>query len=120
MKDSTENIIFFERTLSAKLYMRYFDIYAMPSLSEGFGLAAVEAALEGCHLICSNIDTFKELFGESCSYFELEKPNSLVDAIENAELKTGNKLLSYVREKFSGKNMLKGYLRIYHSNDKKK
>ncbi|EFA5279340.1 glycosyltransferase family 4 protein [Escherichia coli] len=120
MIHSAENIIFFERTLSAKLYMRYFDIYAMTSLSEGFGLAAVEAALEGCHLICSNIDTFKELFGENCSYFELENPSSLVDAIENAELKTGNKLLSYVREKFSGENMLKGYLRIYYSNDKKK
>lgn len=38
----------------------------MPSLSEGFGLPAVEALMAGCRVICSDIPALREVCGGHC------------------------------------------------------
>ena len=43
-------------------YLPYFDVYVMPSYSEGFGLAMVEAALARRAIVCSDIPSFHEIF----------------------------------------------------------
>lgn len=110
---NTKNVIFLEKTMAPRVFMRNFDIYVMPSISEGFGLAAVEAAIEGCKLVCSNIPTFIELFEDNCSYFDINNPDSLVEAIELVNLIPEKRLNRFALEKFNGKNMLKSYLEIY-------
>lgn len=70
---------------NAKKYIESFDIYMMPSRSEGFGLAMVEAVSVKKAVVCSNIDVFKSMFSESeVSYFHLEDMSSLITAITNA------------------------------------
>ncbi|MFM7967755.1 glycosyltransferase family 4 protein [Aeromonas sp. A-5] len=70
---------------NAKKYIDLFDIYMMPSRSEGFGLAMVEAVSVKKAVVCSNIDVFKSMFSENeVSYFNLEDISSLVTAIFNA------------------------------------
>lgn len=110
---NAKNVIFFEKTMAPRVFMRNFDIYVMPSISEGFGLAAVEAAIEGCKLVCSNIPTFIELFEDNCSYFDINNPDSLVEAIELVNLIPVERLNRFALEKFNGKNMLKAYMEIY-------
>lgn len=110
---NTKNVIFFEKTMAPRVFMRNFDIYVMPSISEGFGLAAVEAAIEGCMLVCSNIPTFIELFEGNCSYFDINNPDGLVEAIELVDLVPEKRLNRFALEKFNGENMLKAYLEIY-------
>ncbi|MFQ2414362.1 glycosyltransferase family 4 protein [Aeromonas caviae] len=69
----------------AKKYIELFDIYMMPSRSEGFGLAMVEAISVKKPVVCSNIDVFKSMFSENeVSYFNLEDTSSLISAIYNA------------------------------------
>jgi glycosyltransferase involved in cell wall biosynthesis len=66
-------------------YLAYFDIYAMPSYSEGFGLSMVEAALAKKSIVCSNIPSFHELFTPSeVSFFDLDNSDSLIQSIKLA------------------------------------
>jgi glycosyltransferase involved in cell wall biosynthesis len=53
----------------------------LPSLFEGFGVPAIEAALCSCRLACANIPAFRELPIEGVYYFDPQDELSLVDAI---------------------------------------
>ncbi len=80
-----EQCLFIPATPNAHQYNAFFDIFAMPSKAEGFGLALIEAALHGKKIICSNIPIFRELFDETCvTYFDLHDPASLDRAIHHA------------------------------------
>lgn len=69
-------------------YLPYYDLYALPSRSEGFPLSVLEAAAWGKNIICSDIPVFKELYtNDEVSMFELPNIESLVEAIKRA---TGN------------------------------
>ena len=65
-------------------YLPYYDIFAMPSRSEGFPLALLEASIVGVSTVCSDIPVFKELYSEKeVSFFKLENIESLVSSIKN-------------------------------------
>lgn len=73
---------------NAYRYLPYYDIYAIPSRSEGFPLAMLEAAAFGVPVVCSDIQVFKEIFTDNeVSFFILENLSSLAEAIKNG---TGN------------------------------
>lgn len=50
-------------------WMRRAAIYAAPSRYEPFGLAPLEAAVNGCALVLSDIGTFRELWGGCADFF---------------------------------------------------
>jgi glycosyltransferase involved in cell wall biosynthesis len=56
----------------------------MPSLTEGFGLPAVEALLAGCKVICSDIPALREVGGKHCQFVPLagDPVAQLADEIE--------------------------------------
>ena len=60
------------------------DILVMPSLEEGYGYPIAEAMSVGTPVVCSDIEVFHEICGESAIYFD---PNS-VKGFEDA-VKTG-------------------------------
>ena len=63
-------------------YYQYFDIYAMTSYSEGFGLAMLEAMSQGLPLVCSDLPLYKGYFDDTnVSLFEVGNKKSLEDAI---------------------------------------
>ncbi|MEN4885623.1 MULTISPECIES: glycosyltransferase family 4 protein [Enterobacter] len=111
--NNIQNVILFDKTNEVHAYMRLIDIYAMPSISEGFGLAAIEAIQTGCKLICSRINTFKELFGDNCLYFDLDNNLELVEAIMKADAFNYTELRKIVDEKFNAEQFVKGYLKAY-------
>ena len=76
------------------------DIFAIPSQSEGFPLALLEAAAFGTKCVCSDIDIFKECFNDNeFVTFPLAHPEQLackiVEAQSREELKTN------IKEKFN-------------------
>ncbi|RXM46305.1 glycosyltransferase, partial [Flavobacterium sp. YO12] len=90
-----DRLVFLPYTLKPYGYVHLFDIYAMPSRSEGFGLALVEAALTKTSIICSDIPVFHEIFNEDeVSYFKLEDIDSLnvavTEALNKRSLKSNN------------------------------
>jgi glycogen synthase len=97
------------------------SIYAATSRYEPFGLAPVEAALSRCALLCNDIPTFHELWGDSAIYFRHNDAKGLQDAIEqlhaDRELRLTYANLAYNRAKqrFTAERMVEDYMNLYQS-----
>ena len=60
-------------------YSRMFwnaDIYINPSAAEGFGITNLDAQGHGLPVLCNNIDVFREILGDSATYFDAEDYSS--------------------------------------------
>lgn len=56
----------------------------VPSLVEGFGFPIVESQRAACPVVCSDIEVFRELSGDSALYFEPGRPDELAAAVSRA------------------------------------
>lgn len=112
-----ERILFLPYLKNPYNYLHYVDVYAMPSRSEGFGLALVEAAFTKTPVVCSDIEVFHEIFDETqVSFFAPENIQSLSQAIDCALLDNGKVREAYLRAKdFSKDTMSRQYLALYKS-----
>lgn len=55
--------------------------YVFPSLSEGFGLPALEAMAHGAPIVSSNTSCLPEVYGDAAHYFEPTDVQAMADAI---------------------------------------
>lgn len=113
----SDRVIFFSYQKNPCNYLPYFDVYVMPSYSEGFGLAMVEAALAKRAIVCSDIPSFHEIFrdNEVC-YFKLKDVESLQKAIISAyENRNAMGKLAYERayNNFTTQRMAENHLAYY-------
>lgn len=97
-------------------FISHYDIYALPSRSEGFPLALLEAAVFATPSVCSDSPLNRELWNErEISFFKLENVPSLQKAIVRA---TGNRGMGeamrrrYEKE-YSPDNFYRRHLEIY-------
>ncbi|MCL5435732.1 MAG: glycosyltransferase family 4 protein [Patescibacteria group bacterium] len=58
------------------------ELYVNPSLSEGFGLTAIEAQASGLPVACSNIEVARETLGSTAVFFDSENPADMQKALE--------------------------------------
>ncbi|MGJ7709815.1 glycosyltransferase [Escherichia coli] len=99
---------------NAKDLLKYIDIYLMPSKSEGFGLALLEAVAAKITVVCSNIPIFKEIFTErQVSFFELDNTNSLIQAIHNSINNDINDAYIRLKQNYSSDTMARLYHELY-------
>lgn len=102
----------------------------VPSLMEGFGLPILEAMVNDCNVLASDIPAFREIGKDAIMYFNPENPESIAKALEkNLALdKTTREKYSkagIARSKlFSFEKMAKETLALYHAvtsnNDQRK
>jgi glycosyltransferase involved in cell wall biosynthesis len=104
---------------SAVNYFKYFDLLIMPSRSEGFGLALLEAVQQKVPVICSDIKVFNELFNrDEVSFFTLNDIDSLTSALRIARVTGKSKTdLAYSRYKseYTDQKMARKYYQLYQS-----
>ncbi len=102
---------------NASAMLGQFDVYVQPSISEGFGIAVIEALVNKIPTVCSDIEVFKELFGlGEVEFFKLGNINSLCDAISSAITKTDvsrDASATTISQKFSSEVMSLNYLSWY-------
>ncbi|MCJ8208573.1 glycosyltransferase family 4 protein [Mucilaginibacter sp. RS28] len=112
-------VFFFPYIPAPYSYLRFIDVYMMPSYSEGFGLAMVEAALEEKSIVCSSIPSFHELFsGEEVTFFNLNDSRSLIQAIKLAFIEKtskGKRAHSKAKLVFTSEIMAEGHIEYYKS-----
>lgn len=66
-------------------YYPYFDIYALTSYSEGFGLAMIEAMSFGLPVVCSNLPIYRDYFDSShVCLFDPGNIDNLASAVKAA------------------------------------
>ena len=99
-------------------YLPLFDIYLAPSRSEGVSLALLEAVASKTPVVCSDIISFTELFGnDELSFFELDNIDSLNNAIAFS-LANSRELVEKAFEKYSNNFtetfMAQNYLKLYN------
>jgi glycogen synthase len=94
-------------------------IYAATSRYEPFGLAPLEAALSRCAIIANDIPPFREIWGETALYFQLNEAESLHEQIahvsSDSELRARYASEAYARahQRFSSERMVEDYLNLY-------
>lgn len=115
----TERLFFAGFRSEAVNYIKYFDFFIMPSRSEGFGLAMIEAAQQKVPVICSDIEVFRELMNvDEVTFFKLEDITSLTNALKVAT-ETSNKKVdkAYTRyfNNYTDSLMAKRYYELYKS-----
>lgn len=70
---------------NARDYLDYYDVYAMPSRSEGLPLALLEAAAARRPIVCSTLPVFGEVFdGSQAAFFDLDDIAGLQQALSRA------------------------------------
>ena len=94
-------------------------IYVFPSLDEGFGIPLIESMKSKVPVICSDIEIFKEIGGDSVLYFKASNHTDLYEKlnilINNSELrknliKLGNENV----KRFNRYNFIKEFEKIYN------
>lgn len=103
----------------ASRYFKSIDSYILPSRSEAFPLALIEATLNGVSCVCSNINVLKEVFSENeVSFFKLENIESLKAAIllsiKDSVIK-GGKAKEKASEYYTERIMAENYRKLYNS-----
>ena len=69
----------------AKLALyRHADLFAFPSIYEGFGLDPLEALACGCPVVCSNASSLPEITGDAALLFDPNDERALADAMRLA------------------------------------
>ena len=58
------------------------DVFAFPSLHEGFGLPVLEAMSRGVPVVCSDRSSLPEVAGDAALLFDPENPRAITAAIE--------------------------------------
>lgn len=114
--------VFFKGSISdsSKVLPRY-DLYVMPSLTEGFPLALFEAMAAELPPIVSDIPVFHELLGEQGKYINLHQPAELRSVIEyylrepHKIISEGKEAKRLAREKVSKELYLTKVRRFYVS-----
>lgn len=111
----SDRVLFIPYIQAPYSYLQFVDIYMMPSYTEGFGLAMVEAALAKKSIVCSDIPSFHEIFNhEEVCFFDLDNSDSLIKAIKLAyaernkfgELACHKANMSFTAEKMADNHLL--------------
>ena len=114
----SERVLFAGMKKDAYRYLPYYDIYALPSRSEGFPISLLEAAACGCKVVASRLPAVEECFTEEeMAKFDMPDEKALADAVlrANANVELGGNLKKAFEEKYSPKVFYGKYLEIYIS-----
>lgn len=113
-----DRCLFFDFLPYAYIYNKYFDAYIIPSRTEGFGIALIEAVLSNTKVICSDIPVFREMFSDlEVSFFRLDDNEGLRIAISEIQSGVDKRIpaIKRAKEVFSVDAMTKEYAALYQS-----
>ena len=112
-----ERVFFAGYRDNAFRYLPFYDLYMMPSRSEGFPLALLEAVALKCNVVVSDIPIFKEIFNDKeVTFFKMEDVESLVEAINYSltHNKSEKAYEKYMKD-YAPNNFGDAYLSLYNA-----
>ncbi len=92
------------------------DLFVFPSTYEGFGLPILEALMQNCKVLTSNIKVFREILGSKFIYFNPYSPRDMSEKIYEC-LSKNNSLFNKknnqaILKKFSSNKISHDYLKF--------
>lgn len=118
-KNVSDRVYFFGFKENIGSFFKFYDVYVMPSRSEGLPIALIEAVSCKTPCLTSNISTFKELFSkEEVPTFELDNPDDFCKQILKFKEVNFRSFLvknAYDKylQKYSDEVMAKNYYNLY-------
>jgi glycosyltransferase involved in cell wall biosynthesis len=114
-QDLSDRVYFAGFRADAYRYLPYYDLFLMPSRSEGFPLAMLEAAAFRRNIVCSDIPIFKEIFtDDELTFFHMEDPMSLAEAIRSAlQTQKGEAIYARYQREYTPELFYQRYLEVY-------
>lgn len=117
-KNKIEKFVHIKRSVSNDQLRKYYasaELFVFPSVYEGFGLPILEALMQNCKILTSNINVFKEILGSRFAYFDPFSPNDISKKmfmiIKNKTLFfNNNKPNKKILNKFNSKNISSDFL----------
>lgn len=112
----TSRVLFLGERVEAHRYLSLADVYAMTSLSEGFCLSLVGAAMHGKRIVCADIPGMREKFtADEVTYFQPDSPQGLANAIMSAlaHEEKALKAKALAEDRFSSERMYMAYEKEY-------
>lgn len=103
-----------------QLYARA-STYVATSRYEPFGLAPLEAAFSRCAIVCNDIPSLREVWGDSALYFAANSGFGLTKTLErlgaDRELRLTYSALAYQRamQRYTAQRMVEEYLALYQT-----
>lgn len=96
-------------------------VFALPSINEGVGFTALEAANYGCNIVITNIGGPKEYYGQYAYLVDPFDMDSIGQAIKRAmDDPINNELVKMVRENYNLKTNINNLINIYNEITKTK
>lgn len=114
-----KNVVFFHNSSDHFLRLLYSKAQALlfPSLMEGFGLPAIEAIVQGCPVVCSDIPIFREIVSPYGTFVDTTKPKDIADILSGVVHKKKNSLTDAQYHDFVSRfdwgNMGKHTMKLY-------
>lgn len=113
-------VIFLGEVPNGHIYFSLFDFFILPSRSEGFPLALIEALGHGLPCILSDIPILYSIMKDKgcVQFFQLDNTNSLLAAIERTEKNAremSTRALAVYHESLSSNIMGNNYISLYSS-----
>ena len=99
------------------LYKRA-KVFALPSITEGVGIVAVDAAYYGCEIVITDIPGPKEYYQGQCLEVNPLKVDAIGTAITsfiNDEVVFQPQLKQYIEKEYSGKRIAQELINVYDS-----
>ncbi|WP_426354159.1 glycosyltransferase [Exiguobacterium sp. R-39] len=119
-KNLFDRVTLLENIKNIDTFLKASDVFVLPSLWEGFGLSALEAAISGNTLVLSDIEGLKDMIDEvteQALFFDPVSKDELLKTILKAISMVGNDEKSinidYVQENLSIQSMMDKYLKVY-------
>jgi glycosyltransferase involved in cell wall biosynthesis len=115
----SDRCIFLGFKHNAQSFLQYFDVYGMPSRSEGLPLALLEAAAHKKSIICSDIPVFREVFNtDEVVFFQLENIDNIAASILEAlryRVINGDAAFNKYTMEYTAEKMAEKYLQLFSS-----
>ncbi|MCX6745808.1 MAG: glycosyltransferase [Candidatus Parcubacteria bacterium] len=114
-------VVFWEQQLEIEKILPQMDLFILPSIWEGLGIAIIEAQAVGVPVLASNIGGLKELIEHKKTglLFEPKNPQAILKTVDlllsNPDLvkQMVENAHNQVKEKFSLEQMVKSYTDLY-------
>ena len=91
------------------------NLFISPSLYEGFGMPIIEAISRGCKVLCTDMEVFREVGGESVEYFLPDNSLKLFKLIlDNLDNKNRNNVSREFLESYKWTNISKNLIDFFN------
>lgn len=97
------------------LYKRA-KVFALPSITEGVGIVAVDAAFYGCEIVITDIPGPKEYYQGQCievNPLEVDAIGSAITSFINEDVKFQPQLGEFIEKEYAGKRIAQKLINVY-------